>query len=106
MRGIPPIRPRYGPIRRRPAKLHADKGYGFDHLRNWSRRRQIIPRITRRGKEISSRPGRHRWVIERAISWLNGRRPLHRRYERAADHFLAFVGIACIFTCYRRAVQV
>lgn len=27
MRGIPPIRSRYGPQRRRPAKLHADKGY-------------------------------------------------------------------------------
>jgi transposase len=32
MRGIPPIRSRYGPRRRRPAKLHADKGYDFDHL--------------------------------------------------------------------------
>ncbi len=27
MRGIPPIRSRFGPRRRRPAKLHADKGY-------------------------------------------------------------------------------
>lgn len=56
----PPIRSRYGP-RRRPAKLHADKGYDFDHLRNWLRRRQIVPRIARRGVEASSRLGRHRW---------------------------------------------
>jgi hypothetical protein len=58
---------------------------------------------------VSSRPaawGWHRWVMERAMSWLNGCRRLHRRYERTADHFLAFVGIACTLICYRRAVRV
>lgn len=94
-RGIPPIRSRYGPRRRRPAKLHADKGYDFDHLRNWLQRRQIVPRIARHGIELSGRLGRHRWVVERTMSWLNGCRRLHRRYERTADHFLAFVSIAC-----------
>lgn len=57
MRGIPPIRSRYGPRRRRPAKLHADKGYDFDYLRGWLRRRQIVPRIARRGIESSDRLG-------------------------------------------------
>lgn len=89
-----------------PLKLHADRGYDFDHLRNWLRRRQIVPRIARRGIEPSDRLGRHRWVIERTMFWLNGCRRLHRRYERTADHFLAFVGIACTLICYRRAVQV
>ncbi len=28
------------------------------------------------------------------MSWLNDCRRLHRRYERTAEHFLAFVGIA------------
>jgi hypothetical protein len=45
MRGIPPIRSRYGPRRRCPAKLYADKGYDIDHLRGWLRLRQIVPRI-------------------------------------------------------------
>lgn len=40
------------------------------------------------------------------MSWLNGCRRLHRRYERKAEHFLAFVGIACTLICYRRSVQV
>lgn len=102
MRGIPPIRSRRGPRRRRPAKLHADKGYDFDHLRNWLRRRQIVPRIARRGKETSGSLGRHRWVIERTLSWLCGCRRLHRRYERKAEHFLAFVGLASSLICYRR----
>ncbi|CAM5636129.1 hypothetical protein SATRM34S_06261 [Streptomyces atroolivaceus] len=33
VRGIPPVRSRRGPRRRRPAKLHADKGYDYDRLR-------------------------------------------------------------------------
>jgi hypothetical protein len=47
MRGIPPIRSYRGPRRRRPARLHADKGYDFEYLRNWLRRKQIVPRIAR-----------------------------------------------------------
>lgn len=105
MRGIPPIRSRYGPRRRRPAKLHADKGYDFDHLRGWLRRRQIVPRIARRGFEPSGRLGRHRRTVESTMSWLNGCRRLHRRYERTAEHFLAFVGIASALICYRRLIR-
>ena len=35
VQAIPAIYSRRGPRRRRPAKLHADKGYGYDHLRTW-----------------------------------------------------------------------
>lgn len=35
-------------------------------------------------------------------SWLGGCRRLHRRYERKAEHFLAFTAIACSLICYRR----
>ncbi|MFJ8129270.1 IS5 family transposase [Streptomyces hydrogenans] len=99
VRGIPPIRYRRGPRRRRPTKLHADKGY--DHLRRWLRKRGIRHRIARKGVESSLRLGRHRWVVERTVSWLAGCR-LHRRYERKAEHFLAFVGIAAALIGYRR----
>lgn len=44
---IPPIRSRRGPPRRRPAGLHADKGYDYGHLRAWQRDRRITPRIAR-----------------------------------------------------------
>lgn len=60
-----------------------------------------MPRIARRGKEPSDRLGRHRWVVERTLSWLMGCRRLHRRYERKPEHFLSFVGIASTLTCYR-----
>lgn len=102
VRGIPLIRSRRGPRRRRPAKLHADKGYDYDHLRRWLRSRGIRHRIARRGVESSTRLGRHRWTIERTMSWLGGCRRLHRRYERKAEHFLAFTAIACTLICYPR----
>ncbi|GHB89019.1 IS5 family transposase [Streptomyces umbrinus] len=102
VRGIPPIRSRHGPRRRRPAKLHGDKGYDYDHLRQWLRSRNITPRIARKGIESSQRLGRHRWTVERTVAWLAGCRRLHRRYERNAEHFLAFAGIAATLICYRR----
>lgn len=102
IRGIPLIRSRRGQRRRRPAKLHADKGYNYDHLRRWLRGRGIRHRIARRGIESSRRLGRHRWVVERTASWLVGCRRLHCRYERKPEHFLAFVGIAAAFICYSR----
>ena len=105
VQGIPPIRSRRGPRRRRPAKLHGDKGYDYADLRHWLRRRGICARIARRGIESSNRLGRHRWVVERTVSWLSGCRRLHRRYERKPEHFLAFVGIAAALICYRRLTK-
>ncbi|GAA4999012.1 hypothetical protein GCM10023205_85220 [Yinghuangia aomiensis] len=103
--GIPPIRSRRGPRRRRPAKLHADKGYDYRHLRRWLSKRGIRHRIARKGVESSARLGRHRWTIERTMSWLAGCRRLHRRYERKPEHFLAFTAIACTLICYRRLTK-
>ncbi len=74
VRRIPPIRSRRGPRRRRPAKLHADKGYDYDYPRRWLRSRHITPRIARKGIESSQRLGRHRWTVERSTSPVRGRR--------------------------------
>ncbi|MEU0519806.1 IS5 family transposase [Streptosporangium sp. NPDC006007] len=65
IRSIPPIRSRREPRRRRPAKLHGDKGYDYPHLRIFLRSRGIVSRIARRGIESGHRLGRHRWVVER-----------------------------------------
>ncbi|AQZ70457.1 IS5 family transposase [[Actinomadura] parvosata subsp. kistnae] len=104
VRSIPPIRSRRGPRRRRPGQLHGDKGYDCLDLRSFLRGRGIIPRIARRGIESSQRLGRHRWVVERAVSWLAGCRRLHRRYERRADHFASFVALAALI-CYHRLAK-
>ncbi|WP_372337639.1 transposase [Streptomyces sp. MK5] len=65
----------------------------------------VVPRIARRDVESSQRLGRHRCVVERTMSWLAGCRRLHRRYERKAEHFLAFAGIAAALICRRRLVD-
>ncbi len=82
VQAVPAIRSRRGPRRRRPAKLHADKGYDYPYLRTWLRVRRISSRIACRGIETSTRLGRHRWVIERSFAWLTGYRRLTIRYER------------------------
>ncbi|MFE9687905.1 IS5 family transposase [Streptomyces sp. NPDC006285] len=102
VRGIAPIRSPQRPRRRRPGKLHADKGYDYRHLRRWLSQRGIQHRIARKGIESSQRLGRHRWVVERTVSWLSGCRRLHRRYERKPEHFLAFTAIAATLICHRR----
>jgi transposase len=102
VQAVPAIRSRRGPRRRRPDKLHADKGYDYDHLRAWLRCRGITPRIARRGIESSERLGRHRWIIERSFAWLTGYRRLTLRYERSARLFTAFLTLAATLTCYKR----
>jgi IS5 family transposase len=77
-----------GRPRRRPAKLHLDKGYNYPRCRRALRRRGITPRIARRGIESSQRLGRHRYVVERSLAWLVGYRRLQVRYERRADILL------------------
>lgn len=104
VKGITPIHSHRGRRRRRPGQLHADKGYDYDHLRRWLRGRGITHHIARKGIETSKRLGRHRRTIERTMSWLVGCHRLHRRYERKAEHFLAFTSIACTLICYRRLV--
>jgi transposase len=102
---IPPIlgpRGRPGRPRKRPAKLHADKGYDYDHLRAWLCARRITPRIARRGIDSSERLGRHRWVIERSFAWLTGYRRLTLRHERSARLFAAFLTLAATLTCYKK----
>jgi transposase len=105
VKGIPPIRSRRGPRRRRPAKLHCDKGYHYRHLRQWLAQRGIQHRIARKGSDTSQQLGRHRWTIGRTMAWLAGCHRLHRRYERKAEHFLAFTSLACTLICYRRLAK-
>ena len=102
---MPPVRGRRGRPRRRPGKLHADKAYDVRRIRQALTRRHIKIRIARRGVESSQRLGRHRWVIERSLSWLMRFRRLVRRYDRTAAHFAAFVTIACTLIGYQKLTK-
>ena len=98
---IEPIRKPRGRPRKRPKKLHADKGYDFSRCRKALRKRGITPRIARRSIESSERLGRHRWVVERTLSWLNRFRRLKVRYERRDDVHQAFLDLGCVLICWR-----
>ncbi|MGX1887499.1 IS5 family transposase [Streptomyces sp. NPDC055287] len=105
IRGIPAVRSRRRPRRRRPVKLRADKAYfSAEHLA-WLRERGLVARIARPGIESGERLGRHRWKIERSIAWLFGYRRLTVRYERKGSHFLAFLGLAAALTCYKKLAK-
>ena len=94
-------RNRPGRPRKRPVKLHLDKGYDYPRCRKALRQRGITPRIARRGIESSQRLGRHRYVVERSLAWLVGYRRLQVRYERRADILLGFVHLACALICLK-----
>lgn len=98
---IRPVRQPRGRPRKRPAKLHADKGYDFNRCRRDLRARGITPRIARRGVESSKHLGKHRWVVERTFAWINQFRRLVVRYERHADLYRAFLVIAAAIICFR-----
>jgi IS5 family transposase len=103
--GITPVRQPLGRPRKRPSKLHADKGYDYPVCREALRERNITARIARKGVESATRLGRHRYVIERCLEWVTRFRRLARRYERKASHFLGFLRLACAVICYRRATR-
>jgi transposase len=105
IQGIPKVRSRRGPRRRKPAKVHADKAYDIPDCHRALRERSICDRIARRGIESSARLGRHRWVIERTIAWLGGYRRLTLRYERHGHLFAAFLALAAAITCYKKLAR-
>jgi transposase len=99
---IPPVRTWSGRRRHRPGKLDADKGYDSRANRAWLRRRGITARIAQRGIESSTRLGRYRWRVERALSWLSCFRRLQVRWDRGSERWFAFVLLACALTCFKR----
>ena len=103
LQSIPPIQGRRGRPRRRPERLHGDKGYDSDPLRRALRQMRIRPEISRR--RTKDRLGKYRWVVERAFSWINQFRRLRIRYERLAEMHLAFLYLGCAVICWRALTQ-
>src|ERR671931_876753 len=96
---IPPVKRPRGRPRKRPDKVHADKAYDSARCRLALRKRGIKGRIARKGVESSTRLGRHRWVVERTLSWLGKYRRLTIRYERRVDIHEAFLHLGCALIC-------
>jgi transposase len=98
---IPPIRQPNGRRRRRPDKVHADKAYDYPRCRSALSQRHIKVRIARKGVDSSQRLGRHRWVVERTLAWLNHFRRLRVRDERRGDIHQAFLTLGCALVCFK-----
>jgi transposase len=98
---VPTIKQPHGHRRKRPGKLHADKAYDIPRCRRACRQRHIGVRIARKGIDSSERLGRHRWVVERTLAWLNQYRRLTIRYERRVDIQEAFLTLGCALICFK-----
>lgn len=98
---VPPLRQPNRRRRKRPDKLHADKAYDIPRCRKALIQRHIKIRIARKGRDSSERLGRHRWVVERTLAWLNRFRRLTVRYERRADIHHAFLTLGCALLCFK-----
>lgn len=90
---IPPVQGLEEHPRKRPDKLHADKGYDGHRCRKDLLRRGITARIVR-GIESKDRLGRYRWVVERTHAWFTGFGKLRVCFERQLDMHAALLKLA------------
>lgn len=102
---IPPIYGKPGRPRRRPDALYGDRAYDSQWHREQLRRRGIRPQLARRNTEHGSGLGRHRWPVERTVSWLHQMRRLRVRYEKRDDLHDAFLKLGCIRICLNRLTR-
>jgi putative transposase len=85
-----------------------DKGYDFDFVRELLEDEGFVPHIRSKGEEkIEMERNRkrkaRRWVVERAISWMNRFRRLLIRWEKKLGNYLALAQFVCAFIAYRAA---
>lgn len=62
-------------------------------------------RIARRGIEAKTHLGRHRWVVERTISWVLRFKRLGLRYDRSEATLLPLLLLAVTLINLRRLRQ-
>ncbi len=93
----------------RPERLLYDKAADADWLRDALEQRgieQITPHREGRKKPAKTdgrtlRRYKHRWKIERTISWLGYQRRLLVRHEYYAHLFEGFLHLACLMICLK-----
>ncbi|MGA7923737.1 MAG: IS5 family transposase [Thermoplasmata archaeon] len=86
--------------------LCLDKGYDFPFCREIARSYLFTPHIRPIGEEPrrmerNRKRRARRWVVERAISWLNRCRRILVRWEKKAENYLAMVELACAWIALR-----
>ena len=101
LENIPIRKPR--PSRRRPQNLCLDKGYDYNEVRDLAREFGYTAHIRSRGEEAklirrSSRFKAHRWVAERAHSWMKRYRRILIRWEKKTENYtgMLHLTLGCI----------
>jgi transposase len=84
---------------------------GRGDVTSWCRRRRYLDRrgikvcVARRGIEDKTKLGRHRWVVERTVSWLLRFKRLGMRYDRTQLTLRSLLTLGCVLINVRRLVQ-
>ena len=77
--------------------VFADKGYDAEHHRTLCRAFGVDPFIHKRGLAHGSGLGKHRWPVERSLSWLLENKRLGLRYDRCGFIIQSLLQTGCIF---------
>lgn len=101
-----------GRPRKKPKRVIADKAYDSNDARRKLSKIGIEPIIPARHNNANAshqdgrklRRYRHRWTVERTISWIQNCRRLVVRYERSWEHWLSFIYLACGMLVLRRVI--
>ena len=99
---FPRVKGQPGRPRELPRTVRADCGYTSRDLLALLSICGIDPRIPQRGDPPVPGLGKHRWPVERTISWLKQYRRVGVRRERRATHYETFVTLACALIVYKR----
>jgi transposase len=90
-----------GRPRRLPERIVGDKGYSYNFIRRYLRRKGIRYTIPRRSDQTRTGPFdkaiyRERNRVERLINRLKQYRRIATRYEKRSENYRAFLTIAAI----------
>lgn len=88
--------------RRRADSLLGDKGYDSNPNRRESRKRRVLPAISRKGAPNIKGLGELRYVVEHTFALLHQFKRLAVRWERRTELHDTFVSLACSLICCRR----
>ncbi len=97
---VPPVRGKPGHPRSRPDSAYADRAYDSEPHRRRLRQRGIKPMIARRKTAHGSGLGKVRWVVERTLGWLAGKRKLRLRTDHRDDIHEALLSLGCCLICF------
>jgi transposase len=85
--------------------VFTDKGYDAEPHRALCRAFDVEPFIHKRGLPHGSGLGKHRWPVERSLSWLLENKRLGLRYDRCGFIVQSLLQTGCIFLVAHRLAQ-